>query len=136
MTQEIKYGDIGAPAFETEDFTTKEIRAGGDGARTQDLPFAAALVTTAALPAFTVVGLASGVLALAKADKSVQALGITATDIPAGTASGTVPVIRTGTYRPSALNFDATYDTTAKKLAAFEDAPTPTQIFMVEPIYE
>lgn len=48
--------------------------------------------------------------------------------------SMTVPVIRTGHLNSDALTWDATYDTDAKKAAAFEGSVSPT-IFIGKPTY-
>lgn len=58
---------------------------------------------------------------------------------PAVTAAGettTAPVYIAGNFRPDALVWDASYDTMAKKLAAFEGAAAPTNIVIREAVYK
>ena len=125
----IPYGGEGVPSgVDTQEFSYQELLAGhipefltvsgheADGAT--------------AMAAFTVVGLSGGVLVPATEDKTVQALGILAAPILANATTQKVGLIRGGNFRAEALVFDASYDTDAKKLAAFEGAPSPTQIVL------
>ena len=52
-----------------------------------------------------------------------------------GEAAGAVEVevVRGGVFNPDLLVWDATYNTDAKKRAAFRDAPTPTCILIRKP---
>lgn len=52
-----------------------------------------------------------------------------------GEAAGAVEVevVRQGVFNPDLLVWDATYNTDAKKRAAFRDAPTPTSIIIRKP---
>lgn len=59
----------------------------------------------------------------------IQAIGISAMAITSGVGENpSISVIRGGHWNIDALVWDASYDTDAKKLAAFNGAPTPTQI--------
>lgn len=64
----------------------------------------------------------------------VKAVGITLVAIttPASPVEG-APVYRAGCFNPDALNWPASFDTDAKKFAAFDGAPTPTNIIMRRP---
>lgn len=93
------------------------------------------------LAALTVVGLdANGDVVKAKLntavdpapDNSVKPIGILVigvTTAGTGTKKG-APVYRAGCFNPDRLVWDATFDTDAKKFAAFEGSPTPTNITM------
>lgn len=61
---------------------------------------------------------------------TVAAIGVTAIRVvtPATGALKGGPVYRTGHFNHKRLVWDDTYDTEAKKIMAFEGAPTPTQI--------
>lgn len=62
-------------------------------------------------------------------------IGITVYEITTGASNAlTVGVYRQGVFNPDLVNFDASYDTDAKKLAAFEYAPAPTAIFLRRPV--
>ena len=137
MSTTIRFGDEGIPAFETETFTNVELYSGKSSIDEPTVhPLDAATVAAAALPAFAVVGMGAGGIALAKYDKSVQALGITVSPIPMGAAAGSqIAIFRDGVFNPAALTWDATFDSDAKKLAAFEGAPTPTRIVIKKRLY-
>lgn len=63
---------------------------------------------------------------------TTQAIGFCLIDI-ATTSSSTLtgyPITRSGCFNPAMLNWPVSYDTMAKKLAAFRGAPTPTNIIM------
>lgn len=60
---------------------------------------------------------------------TTAAIGIAAGAIVSGVGeTPTIQVIRSGHFNGDKLVWDATYDTDAKKAAAFAGAPTPTQI--------
>ncbi len=65
----------------------------------------------------------------------IAAVGITVVAITT-TASTTykgVPVYRGGCFNPDLLNWPASFNTDAEKFAAFEGAPSPTNIIMRRP---
>jgi hypothetical protein len=65
---------------------------------------------------------------------TTAAIGILVAAVVSG--SGTTkgaPVYRAGCFNPDAINWPASYDTEAKRMNAFEGAPTPTQIVMRRP---
>lgn len=61
---------------------------------------------------------------------TVTAIGVTVIRVvtPASGALKGAPVYRAGHFNHKRLVWDASYDTEAKKIMAFEGAPTPTQI--------
>ncbi|TPK15176.1 hypothetical protein FJ872_19450 [Mesorhizobium sp. B2-5-9] len=60
----------------------------------------------------------------------VAALGITTAPVVDTDAAQRVAIYRAGNFNPDALNWDASFDTDAKREAAFRDAPTPTNILV------
>lgn len=72
----------------------------------------------------------------AGATTGVKAIGITEYAVDnTGGADGALnaAVWRQGVFNPNLVQWDDSFDTAAKKYAAFEGAPTPTAIFMVKP---
>jgi len=127
----IPYGNEGLPSgISTEEFSYVELFA-----NSTPLPVTRAYQGEGdvAIAPFTVVGLAGdGYLVAALRDKTVQAIGITLAGIEASGNVQGVGVYVQGNFNINALVFDASYDTTAKKLAAFDDAPTPTNIVLAD----
>lgn len=80
------------------------------------------------LPAFSVVGLTAGKLALAS--DTVVPIGITTAEVLSDAAEQSVAIYRAGCFNPAALNWGAAFDTDVKKAGAFRDAPTPTNILI------
>lgn len=80
------------------------------------------------LPIYSVISYDGTTIALATnvADVS-NAYGILAAPVLTGVGGATtVPVYRTGHFEMGALNWDASFDTDAKKAAAFEGGKSPT----------
>lgn len=77
---------------------------------------------------------AAATLAGGKQGVGVKAAGITIVDLvtPASPATGG-KIYRAGCFNPDLLNFGASFDTDAKKFAAFEGAPSPTNIIIRRP---
>lgn len=128
----IPHGDVHIATSQTDSYTQIVLLTG-------DTP---AIVTTSevaavALPQWSVVGRDTNgklVLATAAAVDPIKPIGITVNAVdPAVGTLDTVAVYRAGCFNPKALNWDATFDTDAKKKMAFE--ATGTQIFLVAPIY-
>jgi hypothetical protein len=94
---------------------------------TQDLIVAA----NQNIPALTPVGFNGAGALVPAVSGTTAAIGIliVATVTGASPARG-APVYRAGCFNPDRLNWDASYDTDAKKFAAFAGAPTPTNIIM------
>jgi hypothetical protein len=121
------YGDVGFPAYEESGtFGSKELFSGPTPLPvTEDFPVAANVV----LAAFSVVGLdGSGLVVLAQQDGDPQAIGITTGPTITGMGATSVAIYRAGNFNPAALTWHASYTTDAHKKAAFNDAPTPTNI--------
>lgn len=69
------------------------------------------------------------------AASGTAAIGITITAIvtDASTTYKGAPIVRAACLNPDRLNWPASYDTDAKKFAAFEGAPSPTNIIIRRP---
>lgn len=122
----------GVAAWASEDFTESELVTGETPQFGTKENFTL-LDQNADLPAYTVVGVitASGkvtVSDMAAVDGSAVAIGITGYKVPDPGADLTIAVIRSGVLNPDRLNWHASYNTAAKKKAAFRGAPTPTNI--------
>ena len=123
----IPYGDVGQAAYDvSDDLTVQELYTGTHSSFFSDFPYA----ESTELSAFSVVGVnADGDLALATEDKTVQAIGVLmAPVLSAAGETGSAPIARDGCFNPAALVWDSSYDDDAKIAAAFEGAPSPTQI--------
>lgn len=91
-------------------------------------------------PALQVVGLdASGEVVKATWDatpaNAIKPIGVAIIGAVTG-ASGVkkgIPIYRAGCFNPDQLVWDASFDTDAKKFAAFEGSPTPTNIIVRRP---
>ena len=122
-----QYADPGRAAFEELDTYTQTFLLAGNHPELSQ-PFSYPCAAGASIEQFAVVGLdVSGDLTLATFDKVVQAIGVVAQSFD-NAAVGTAPVFYQGAFNIDALVWDASFDTDAKKLAAFAGAPTPTQI--------
>lgn len=129
----IPHGDVHIATSETDSFDQIVLLTG-------DTPpvVTTSEVAAAALPQWCVVGRdADGKIVkatYAADDTGVEPIGITVNAVdPAVGTLDTVAVYRAGCFNPNALVWDATFDTDAKKKAAFEK--TGTQIFLVAPKY-
>lgn len=126
----IPYGSQGFASFnESGEYTTQEVFC-GDLPRPFTESYPVAAETT--LEQYSVVGLdGSGDLALATEDGTVQAIGVLLYAITTGVGeTDNVPIWRAGCFDRNVLVFDTSYDTDAKKQAAFEGAPSPTQVVL------
>ena len=88
------------------------------------------------LPLYAVINLAGTALAAYAATRDADSANFVLAE-PILIADGetmTVPVIRTGHLNIDALAWDDSFDTDAKKLAAFEGSVSPT-IFLGKPAY-
>ncbi len=98
---------------------------------TQDLIVAASQT----IPAYTPVGF-NGAGRIVPAESGVtQAIGFTVAAIASDASTNYIgaPIYRAGVVNPDKLNWPASYDTEAEKFAAFNGAPTPTQIIVRRP---
>lgn len=90
------------------------------------------------IPALTPVGYDANkrlVPAVAGGATPIAPVGITvhAITTDASTTYKGVAVYRAGCFNPDMLNWPASFDTDAEKFAAFEGAPSPTQIVIRRP---
>lgn len=98
-----------------------------------DLP----LAQSQTIPAYTPVGYSSGVLVPA-VQGTTQAIGITLYDVTVGAvgAGGQGhPILIQASVSRDIVAWPASYDTNAKKFAAFNGAPSPTNIVVREAYY-
>lgn len=65
-----------------------------------------------------------------KAEGGVKAIGVLTAAVVDVDAAQRAAIFRAGCFNPAALVWDASFDTDAKKAAAFRDAPTPTNILI------
>lgn len=125
------YADPGRASFEVlDDYTQNFLLAGTHPELAPAFSYPAATAT--ALDQFAVVGLdGSGEIVAAvtgNADPAndIQAIGVLSHAVVAGDERA--HVWYQGCFNIDALVWDSSFDTDAKKLAAFAGAPTPTQI--------
>lgn len=121
--------DFGVPAQSSETFTRVNPALFVDATpypSQQD--YVVAFSTT--ILELQVVGFSGGKLVPAQ-QGSIQAIGVAVLPATAGAAdTPAIPVYRAGAFNADALVWHASYDTDAKKLAAFDGAPTPTNILV------
>lgn len=118
----IPNGDPGIAAFQRESFGGIEVLSGD-----------VALTTTTEsvpeetdLPIYSVVGRdGNGDLIMAEEGVTAPVGILTARVLTTTGVTTTVDVYRTGMFNPDALNWDASYDTDAKKKEAFEGSVSP-----------
>lgn len=87
------------------------------------------------LAALTVVGFDTNgklVPAVSGGGTPIQAIGVLAYAIDTTGADGAAQVYRSGNFNPDELVWDASFDTEAERLVAFDGAPTPTNIFVTK----
>lgn len=82
------------------------------------------------IAALTPVGLDGNGRLVPAVSGTTAAIGITVIDVtsPAGTNYVAAPIYRGGCFNIDRLTWPASYDTAAKRRAAFEGAPSPTRI--------
>lgn len=119
--ERIPFGAPGVPAFELDDgFTNIELLIGNTPAWGAPMDFP--VKENSAFPIYSVVGRdADGNMAFAKADGSVVAEAITT--VPVATGAGVTTSCRvhtSGHVNMNALAWDASFNTDAKKVAAFQ----------------
>lgn len=87
------------------------------------------------IPALTPVGFDGSGRLVPALSGTTAAIGITLVAVvtDASTTYKGVPVYRGGCFNPDALNWPASYSTDALKFAAFNGAPTPTNIVIRRP---
>lgn len=118
------YGNAGLASAQTESFNEVPLFSGEAPIVTTSEIVAAAAITSADLPAFSVVGRNSdGELVLATwadDDSGIAPIGITTAAVLKGVTARNVDAFRGGMFNPAALNWDASFDTAEKKRLAFE----------------
>ena len=130
----IPYGDPGMASSANEEFVSQELLSGDFPLSTTPEVVASAVIASADLPAFTVVG-RNGSGELVKAVYgSIAPVGITTAKVLEGATDAHVAIYRSGMFNPAALNWDSSYNTAAKKRLAFE-ASQPT-IFIRDVLYQ
>lgn len=124
----IPYSNVGIAGFEVgASYGSTELFSGDTPLPvTEDFPVAAGV----SIPAFSVVGLTAGNVVIAEQDGDPLAIGITTAPVVGGASAKSVAVYRAGCFNPDALNWHASFDTDAKKAAAFRGAPAPTSILI------
>ncbi|TJV70708.1 MAG: hypothetical protein E5X76_18095 [Mesorhizobium sp.] len=86
---------------------------------------AIATTETGSATAFANVTLVGGVDQI-----GAQAIGVTTAPVLDTNVAQRVAIYRAGNFNPDALNWDASFDTDAKREAAFRGAPSPTNILI------
>ncbi len=131
----INYDDIGLAGIQTDEFTQVELFAGDTPQPVTDYGILGATLSAAGLPAWTpvIVDAATRAITL-PVEGTSKANAITVAPIQAGTpATSSVPVYKAGMFNVEALRFGASFDTDAKKFAAFNLAEC--QIYVKAPFY-
>lgn len=136
MTTNIPFGAPGVASFASDSYGQREVRSGDTPVSTTSV----LVPQNTNLPIYSVVGMAgndSAVgISLAQADGDPQAYGITTAPVVTGSGvTTTVDVYRSGMWNPDALNWHASFDTDAKKFAAFEGSKSPNN-FIQRPKYQ
>lgn len=127
-----QWADPGRAAFEELDTYVQSFLLAGNHPELAQ-PYAYAVETGSSVVQFSVVGFDSnGYLVPATQDGTVQAIGVVAQAGGSATEDQNVPVFYQGAFNMDALVWDASFDTDAKKEAAFRGAPTPTQIVIAK----
>lgn len=72
----------------------------------------------------------SGALQPAVFGSGNPVLGVAMSGVTTAAANRSVLLARTGVFDPARLTWDVSFDTDAKKLGAFEAAPSPTQVIL------
>jgi hypothetical protein len=127
------YSDPGRASFEVMDTYLQNFLLAGLHPELKPA-FSAPIPNNANYAQFTVVGRnAQGQLVRATWNatpaSAIKPIGVLAHAATLGaTGTGTGTFWYSGCFNIDALVWDATFDTDAKKLAAFEDSPTPTTI--------
>lgn len=126
MTKQIPHGDPGVASFDSDAYSQVTLVMSDTPAMVTQPKAVASATATATLPIYSVVGFNGSGEIVPAVHGTTQAVGITASAITEGTAKA--QIIRQGHLNINAMDWPASYDTEAKKLAAFEGADTPTNI--------
>ena len=136
------YADAGLAGSQTQSFAETPLFSGEAPIVTVSEVVAAATITAADLPAYSVVGRnASGELVLAVyndgeegSPAAIAPVGITTAKVVKGPTAKNVEIFKGGMFNPAALNWHSTFDTAAKKRLAFE-ASAPGIFIQAVPTY-
>lgn len=126
MSTSIPHEDPHMMATSTEDFKNVELFSGDKEVVTQSYTVADAVIASADLPAYSVVGfdasnkLVKAITGSVDPDDDIKPIGITTATVKMGSTVKTVAVYRTGCFNPEALVWPTSYDTDAKKKHAFD----------------
>lgn len=124
MVKKIPHGDPGVASFASDEHSQVTLIMSNTPA-VVTMPMAIAAATaTAGLPIYSVVGVNGSGEIIPAEFGTTDAIGITTSVITAGTAKA--PIMRAAHANINAMDWPASYDTEAKKLAAFDGAPSPT----------
>ena len=118
----IPYSEAGLAGINTDTFTQVELLAGDTPPVVTDYGILGATLNgSGGVVAYTPVYVDPATRAITVALYGTQAPNaIVVTNVPAGSgATASVPVYKAGMFNINALNWPASYDTDAKKLAAF-----------------
>jgi hypothetical protein len=128
----VPYIEAGQAAFEVLDTYLQNFLLSGDHPKLAAYPMT--VKADEVIAQFTVVGLDANDLLVpalwhATPGSEIAAIGVI-TQAVTGAAENatTVPVFYSGHFNPDALIWPASFDTDAKKMAAFNGAASPTQI--------
>jgi len=126
--------NIGIPTHTTEDVTAG-LQALFLSSHPDPLTIDYEVAASQTLAAFSVVGFDASKRLIPAVLGTTAAIGILAHAVtsPSGTAYVGAKVYRGGHFNHNRIVWPATYDTDAKKIMAFEGAPTPTNIRIGEP---
>jgi hypothetical protein len=124
----VPYSNVGQASFEKLDNWTQNFLLAGGEPEVWTYSFTVAVSQTLVMG--QVVGVDGSGHLIPAVLGTTPAIGIMTQPVVTGAGDSTfsVPVYLSGSFNVNALTFDATYNTAAKKLAAFNGAPTPTQI--------
>lgn len=125
------YADPGRASFEELDTYVNKVLLSGTHPELKPA-YSFPLANSTSFAQFSVVGLdANDEIAMATEDGTVQAIGVLAHAAALGASgSGNGQVFYSGCFNPDALVWHASFDTAAKREAAFRGAPTPTTIIV------
>ncbi len=123
---EIPFGNPGKAGSETEAFTQHDLLLSNTPVLfTEDMTLAA----SQDIAIYEVVGVNGSGEIIPAVNGTTDAIGLAAGAITSGVGENpTIQIIRGGHFNGDFLVWDASYDTDAKKIAAFRGADTPTQI--------
>jgi len=132
----IDYQNIGLAGSQSDSFFTIELFAGDTPLPVTAVGQLGEALATAGIAAWTPVHVDAATEAVSLAESGeTEPNAITVVEVAEGSPTDVrVPVYKAGTFNIKALNWPASYDTDAKKFAAFAGA-TDAQIYVRTPYY-